>query len=179
MHDPPGNQAMKTLATLLAIVLACGSAWAQTEAREYLWPAGAPGALGTAEEDRPSVQIHLPPRERAVGAAVVVCPGGSYVRLAADHEGAQIARWLTERGVAALVLRYRLGPRYHHPVQLGDVLRAIRFIRARAAKLGVRADRIGVWGFSAGGHLASSAATLFEEGDARTADPVDRCWPIP
>lgn len=141
---------------------------------EPLWPAGAPGALGTGEEDRPALAAYLPPRDKAVGAAVVVCPGGSYVRLAANHEGAQVARWLTDRGVAAFVLRYRLGPRYHHPVPLQDVLRAIRTVRARAARLGVRPDRIGVWGFSAGGHLASSAATLFDEGDAKAADPLDR-----
>jgi acetyl esterase/lipase len=141
---------------------------------ELLWPAGAPGAVGTGDEDRPALTVHLPARERAVGSAVIVCPGGSYVRLAANHEGAQVARWLTDRGVAAFVLRYRLGPRYHHPAPLQDVLRAIRTVRARAAELGLHPDRIGVWGFSAGGHLASAAATLFDGGDPKAADPIER-----
>jgi acetyl esterase/lipase len=141
---------------------------------ELLWPGGAPGALGEGDADRPALTAFLPPPQRAVGAAVVVCPGGSYVRLAANHEGTQVARWLADHGVAAFVLRYRLGPRYHHPAPLQDVLRAVRTVRARAARLGVRPDHIGVWGFSAGGHLASSAATLFDAGDPRAVDPIDR-----
>src|SRR5262249_28597157 len=109
-----------------------------------------------------------------VGAGVVVCPGGGYVNLALGHEGADIARWLNDRGVAAFVLKYRLGPRYHHPVQLGDVLRAIRTVRARAQTLALAPDKIGVWGSPAGGHLASTAATLFDDGDAAARDPIDR-----
>jgi acetyl esterase/lipase len=170
----------RTLVPLLLAGLALVAVKARAQpaggarAAEPLWPGGAPGALGANDEDRPAMVAHLPPRDRAVGAAVVVCPGGGYVRLAGDHEGAQVARWLTERGIAAFVLRYRLGPRYRHPNQLNDVLRAMRTVRARARDIGVRPDRIGVWGFSAGGHLASMAATLFDEGDPRAADPVDR-----
>ena len=90
-----------------------------------------------------------------------------------DHEGHQVARWFTAHGVAAAIVKYRLGPRYRHPAPLQDVLRAIRVVRSRAAELGVKPDRIGVMGFSAGGHLASSAATLFDLADAKVADGLE------
>jgi acetyl esterase/lipase len=140
---------------------------------EKLWPAGAPGAQGTADTDHPTLSIYLP-QEKRIPTGVVVCPGGGYRALAVDHEGDQIARWLNSLGAAAFVLRYRLGPRYHHPVQLGDVQRAVRMARSRAAEFGLSPDRIGVWGFSAGGHLASSAATHFDKGKADAPDAVDR-----
>ncbi len=139
-----------------------------------LWPDSPPGAKGSAPEDIPTLAIYLPAPEKAVGTAIVVCPGGGYRNLAMDHEGEQIARWFNSLGVAAFVLKYRLGPKYHHPVQRNDVLRAIRHVRHRAWRFGVEADRIGVIGFSAGGHLASTAATHFDEGDAGAKDPVER-----
>jgi acetyl esterase/lipase len=139
-----------------------------------LWPDGAPGALGPADEDRPTLTVYLPASAQATEAAVVVCPGGSYTHLAMDHEGHQVARLLTSRGVAAFILKYRLGPRYHHPAMLQDVLQAIRFVRLHASKYEVRPDRIGVLGFSAGGHLASTAATLFDRGQAQAPSPIDR-----
>jgi acetyl esterase/lipase len=153
---------------LLALALLA----APEPALELLWPAGAPGALGTTDDDRPALLVHLPPRATAVGTGVVVCPGGAYTTLAMGHEGRDVARWLTDRGFAAFVLRYRHGPRYRHPIPLGDVLRAVRLVRARAAEWGV--SRVGVWGFSAGGHLASSAATMFDAGNPRAEDPIDR-----
>ena len=122
-----------------------------------LWPGGVPGALGTEEADKPSLTIYLPAPPQATGTGIVVCPGGGYGGLALDHEGHQVARLLTSRGVAAFILKYRLGPRYHHPVMLNDVLQAIRTVRATAAQYGLKPDRIGVLGFSAGGHLASTA----------------------
>jgi len=91
-----------------------------------------------------------------------------------DHEGRQIAEWLNARGIAAFVLKYRLGPRYHHPAMLQDVQRAVRTVRARAGEFGVAPNRIGVWGFSAGGHLASTAGTHFDPGDAASGDPIER-----
>jgi acetyl esterase/lipase len=94
--------------------------------------------------------------------------------LAVDHEGKQIAEWLNARGVAAFVLRYRLGPRYHHPIELGDAQRALRFVRLHAVEYGIASDKIGIWGFSAGGHLASTAGTHFDAGNAGAADPIDR-----
>ncbi len=151
-----------------------------------LWPEGAPLARGVADEDRPTLAIYLP--ERPVGTAVVVCPGGGYRNLAMDHEGDQIARWYNSLGVAAFVLKYRLGPKYHHPVQVSDVQRAIRIVREGAWRYGVRPDRIGVMGFSAGGHLASTAATHFDAGDPDANDTIDRvssrpdfavlCYPV-
>ena len=139
-----------------------------------LWPDQVPGATGTDEPDRPTVRIHLPPKDKANGAAVVICPGGGYGIIAMDHEGSQVANWLNSQGVAALVLRYRLGPKYRHPMPLNDVQRALRYARANAEKLGISPRRIGVMGFSAGGHLASTAATHFDAGQKDAADPVDR-----
>ena len=140
---------------------------------ELLWPNGAPGALGNDESDRPSLTIQLP-QSNGVHSGVVVCPGGAYGMLAVDHEGRQVAEWLNARGVAAFVLRYRLGPRYHHPIELGDAQRALRFVRFHAADYGIASDKIGIWGFSAGGHLASTAGTHFDGGNADAADPIDR-----
>lgn len=141
---------------------------------ELLWPHGAPGAVGTEEADQPSLTIYLPPAEKATGTGVVVCPGGGYAHLAIDHEGDQIARWLNSFGVAAFMLKYRLGPRYHHPAPLQDAQRALRFTRLHAPEYGVRADRIGIWGFSAGGHLAATAGTHFDSGNAQAAEAIDR-----
>jgi acetyl esterase/lipase len=140
-----------------------------TRATIPLWPNGAPGALGSEHSDRPTLTIYLPESAKASGTGVVICPGGSYARHAMDHEGHQVARLMTSRGIAGFILKYRLGPRYHHPAMLQDVLEAIRHVRARAAAYRVRPDRIGVLGFSAGGHLASSAATLFEASEAKSS----------
>ncbi len=142
-----------------------------------LWPDGAPGALGTADADQPKITIYLP--EKSVGTGVVVCPGGGYGALAMDHEGVQIARWLNGYGIAAFVLQYRLGPRYHHPVELGDAQRAIRYVRTKAASLGIAPDRLGIWGFSAGGHLASTTGTHFDNGNATAKDAIDRAGSRP
>jgi acetyl esterase/lipase len=139
-----------------------------------LWPGGAPGSVGSEEVDRPSLTVHRAAADKATGAAVVVCPGGSYARLAMDHEGRQVAEWLNGHGITAAILKYRLGPRYRHPAPLQDAQRAIRWVRAHAAELGVRADAVGIWGFSAGGHLAATAATKFDDGNAAAADPLDR-----
>jgi acetyl esterase/lipase len=105
---------------------------------------------------------------------VIVAPGGSYVILAINHEGRQVANWLNSLGVTAFVLKYRLGPKYHHPIELGDAQRAVRLVRARAKQFGIRPDRIGFMGFSAGGHLASTVGTHFDSGDPQAADPIDR-----
>jgi acetyl esterase/lipase len=139
----------------------------------FLWPNGAPGALGTADEDKPSLAIYPATGPNKTQTGVVVCPGGGYAHLAMDHEGIQIAAWLNNLGISAYVLKYRLGPKYHHPVEMWDVQRAIRYVRSRAADLAIRPDHIGVWGFSAGGHLASTAATHFATSDS-DADPIDR-----
>jgi acetyl esterase/lipase len=155
---------------------------------ELLWPKGAPGAVGTEERDKPSLTIYLPPADKATGTAVVVCPGGGYGALAVGHEGKDPAEWLNRHGIAAFVLRYRLGPRYRHPAPLQDAQRALRIVRSRAKEWGVDPGRIGIWGFSAGGHLASTAATHFDEGKPDADDPIERvssrpdfailCYPV-
>lgn len=139
-----------------------------------LWPDGAPGALGEAEHDRPTLAIHRPVGDKIQPGAVVVCPGGGYGGLAMDHEGKQVAAWLNGHSVTALVLRYRHAPHYRHPTPLGDAQRAIRLARAQAATFGYDASRVGILGFSAGGHLASSAGTHFDSGDPNAVDPVER-----
>jgi acetyl esterase/lipase len=113
------------------------------------------------ERDRPELTPYLAEKGKASGASVVVCPGGGYGALAMDHEGVQIARWLNSMGVHAFVLKYRLGPRHKHPAMLDDVSEAFRMVRRRAGEWGVDVKRVGVWGFSAGGHLASTISTHF------------------
>ncbi|MET0646632.1 MAG: alpha/beta hydrolase [Pyrinomonadaceae bacterium] len=138
-----------------------------------LWPQGAPGALGKEPADMPTLTPYLAPKERATGAAVIICPGGGYGRLA-DHEGQPVAEWLNTVGVTAFVLKYRLGPRYKHPSMLQDAARAIRTVRARAAEWGLDPARVGILGFSAGGHLASTAGTHFDAGKSDATDTVER-----
>lgn len=105
------------------------------------------------------MSVHLPHEAVSNGTAVVICPGGGYEHLADDYEGTDCAAWMNSMGVVAFVLRYRLAPRFRHPCQLHDAQRAIGYVRANAAAYGVNPLRIGIWGFSAGGHLASTAAT--------------------
>ena len=149
-----------------------------------LWPEGVPGLKADAGAEKqiadgrvaaihhPSLTVFEPAAGRANGTAVIICPGGSYVRLAFDHEGVVPARWFASRGVKAFALKYRL-KEYGHPAPLRDILRAIRLVRSRAAGLGIRPDRIGVLGFSAGGHLAASSGTLFDAPEGRTGAALD------
>ncbi len=109
-----------------------------------------------------------------VHSAVIVMPGGGYYHLAIEKEGGEEARWLNEHGVTAFVLEYRLGPRYHFPSPMLDGARAMRYVRSHAAELGVAKDRIGLWGFSAGGHLAGYLAAVNDNGAAGADDPIDR-----
>lgn len=143
-----------------------------------LWDSPAPGALGDTDADRPTLTIHRAARNNA-GTAVVVAPGGGYGALAVDHEGRQIAAFFNSMGVSAFVLKYRLGPRYRHPTQIGDAQRAIRLVRVRASTYGVAPDRIGMMGFSAGGHLTATAGTQFDDGRPGADDPVDRAGSRP
>jgi len=139
-----------------------------------LWAAGAPGALGADSTDQPQIRPYLPPAGKANGTAVVIFPGGGYQHLSMVKEGSDIANWLAGSGVTTFVVRYRLGPKYHHPTMLTDAQRAIRTVRARAAEWGVDTSRIGIIGFSAGGHLASTAGTHFAAGVASSGDAIDR-----
>ncbi len=144
-----------------------------TGTMELLWPNGAPGALGNDENlDKPKIYINLPSHPN--GAAVVVFPGGGYVHLSTDKEGGKVAGWLNSNGVAAFVVTYRLGPRYHHPAMLEDAARAVRTVRYRAREFKIDPNRIGVIGFSAGGHMAATISTHFDKGDPNAQDPIDR-----
>lgn len=148
--------------------------FAQAPTTVPLWPNSAPGALGNDDSDRPTLTIYLPWEKAEGRTAVIVCPGGGYGMLADNHEGRQVANWLNSLGIAAFVLKYRLGPRYHHPIELGDAQRAIRTVRAKATEYGVAPNRIGIMGFSAGGHLASTAGTHFDAGNSGDTDPIQR-----
>ena len=148
-----------------------------------LWPEGVPGllpdALGRRIEDERIYNVSVatltafpaktPDARRA---AVVVCPGGAYVRLAVTKEGSDVTRFLNSLGVSAFVLKYRVAP-YRYPAALRDVLRAVRFLRANAVELGIDPARIGVFGSSAGGHLAASAATVFDSPEGKTGAVLD------
>jgi acetyl esterase/lipase len=150
-----------------------GSVEPITPSTIQLWPNGAPGALGTAATDQPTLTVYLP-AQNPTHTGIVVCPGGGYIELATDLEGTQVAHWLNARGVAAFVLTYRLGPRYHYPIELLDAQRAIRYVRSHSAENGLDPTHIGIWGFSAGGHLASTAGTHFDQGHSNATDPIDR-----
>ncbi|NQT03279.1 MAG: alpha/beta hydrolase [Planctomycetes bacterium] len=149
---------------------------------EPLWSGGVPGAKGSADGDKPTLTIYLPPRGKATGAAVVICPGGGYGHLAMDHEGHQIARWLNSFGVAGFILKYRhrnSGAGYGHPAPLQDAQRALRMVRGRAKEWNVDPGRIGILGFSAGGHLASSAGTHFQNRYNDAKDSIDKFSAVP
>jgi acetyl esterase/lipase len=139
-----------------------------------LWPNGAPGAVGATAEDVPTLTVYLPAAGRASGAAAVVTPGGGYGMLSMDHEGYKPGKWLAERGIAAFVLKSRLAPRYRHPAPMLDAQRALRLVRSKAQEMRFDPAKIGIWGFSAGGHLASTAATHFDNGNPEAKDAIDR-----
>jgi acetyl esterase/lipase len=138
-----------------------------------LWANGAPGALGDADDDKPTITAYIP-AANPTKTAVVIAPGGGYQHLSMVREGSDVAAFLNAHGVAAFVLKYRLGAKYHNPAELNDAQRAIRTVRANAAKYGYSADRIGMCGFSAGGHLAASAGTMFDAGNPAAADPIEQ-----
>lgn len=144
-----------------------------------LWGDTIPGPTSKDPKNVPTLTYWAPAADKATGTAVVVCPGGGYSGRAIDHEGKQIAEWLTARGVAVFVLKYRTAneSKIDPPLEPGpmlDVQRAIRTVRAKAKDHGIDPKRVGVWGFSAGGHLASTAATHFDAGKPDAADPIDR-----
>jgi len=163
------------LLPLALILLATGGLVAAEPSVHLLWPDGAPGALGDADKDKPRLLVYLPEKEKANGSAIVICPGGGYGGLAMGHEGHEIAAWANSFGAAGLILDYRhRGKGYGHPAPLLDAQRAVRLARQNADKWGIDPQRLGIMGFSAGGHLASSAGTHFDAGNADAKDPVDR-----
>lgn len=181
----------------LLLVLTLAAAWGSVisaQAQEVkpetilLWPEGAPEAKGSEAKDKPTLILYALPKSDTPRPAVVVCPGGGYGGLAMDHEGHQIAKWLNGLGISAFICDYRhRGKGYGHPAPMQDVQRAIRTVRSKAEEWGVDPKKIGVLGFSAGGHLASTAVTHFDaglsEGDAiaKTSSRPDfgvLCYPV-
>lgn len=150
--------------------------FAQTKPHEAvpLWPNGAPNADGSAEIDTPTLTLYPAIGSDKVPTAVIICPGGGYAFLAMTYEGYDVAEWLNKMGISAFVLKYRLGPKYHYPNELLDAQRAIRWVREHSEKYGYKPDRIGIWGFSAGGHLAATAGTHFDNGMKEPSDDIDK-----
>ena len=162
---------------IISAAIAPQAVAADSKEVKLLWPDGAPGAKGTEDGDKPSLTIYLPAKYKANGAAVVIFPGGGYGHLAMDHEGHQIAEWLNSFGVAGFIVKYRhsrSGAGYGHPAPLQDAQRAIRTVRSGAKEWNVDPNRIGIIGFSAGGHLASSAGTHFQQRYSDEKDEIDR-----
>jgi acetyl esterase/lipase len=159
-----------------------------------LWPQGAPGSEGKTGNERvrvvqddqvisnihrPSITPYIPAAQKATGAAVIVAPGGGHRELWITHEGYREAKWLSEHGVAAFVLKYRLARDSNSTYtidkdELADIQRAIRLVRSRATEWGIDTAKIGVMGFSAGGEVAALSAMRFDNGNAGATDPIDR-----
>jgi dienelactone hydrolase len=185
---------VKYFLTPLLISLGAASTFAQQPSVK-LWPEGAPGSerIANAETVRlssagehivsniqePSITLYLPHPATATGAAVIIAPGGGHSEIWIDHEGYDVAEWLSIHGIAAFVLKYRLakekGSRYTvEGTELGDMQRAIRMVRYHSKEWGIDPERIGVMGFSAGGELAALASTRYDKGLQSSADPVER-----
>ena len=179
------------LLVLVAAMTAPAFAFAADEPQVIrLWSGDAPGSEGKTGEEivgtnrvsnihRPSITAYLPSKETATGAAVIVCPGGGHQYLAIEHEGYSVAKWLSEHGIAAFVLKYRLarepGSTYQVEVHaLQDAQRAIRTVRSHAQEWNVDPSRVGIIGFSAGGGVTALAGTRFDSGNEKAADPVDQ-----
>lgn len=176
---------LAVLCSVLAFI--CPFTMADSSSRVELWPAGSPGGPPANSPETivtsdgwtratnievPYFTVYTPPGDRATGTGVVIVPGGGYGLVAFEHEGTDLARWLNARGIAAFVLHYRHG-RDRHPAPLRDALRAIRLVRSNSAAYQLQPDRIGVLGFSAGGHLAACATTMFDDPDGRAGDALD------
>jgi acetyl esterase/lipase len=172
---------LKIMRKLFITMIACAMfhcTFAQKNEVVLLWPNGAPGALGDKDEDKPSLTFYPAPKDKANGAAVVICPGGGYVVHAWEKEGTKFAEWFNSIGVSAYVLKYRLGSwdhkRYQHPTMWQDGTRAMRYVRSRAKEWGLNPEHIGIMGFSAGGHLASTVGTHFDAGNPDSSDPIEK-----
>jgi acetyl esterase/lipase len=173
---------------VIAVCLMASSTCLLALEKIELWPGGAPGAAGTDDADKPAITVYPAPADNATTCGIVVCPGGGYQHLAMGHEGDDIGKWLNSIGVTAFVLQYRLAPKYKHPSPMLDVQRALRTVRAKSADWKIDPAKIGVLGFSAGGHLASTAATHFDEGNPAASDAIEKascrpdfavlCYPV-
>src|SRR5262249_20134842 len=181
---------------LLALSLSPAAILSANQPKEIpLWPNGAPGSEGKSGPEavrvtesgervvsnvhQPSITPYLPPKEKATGAAVIIAPGGGHRELWTDHQGHNVARYLSARGVAAFVLKYRLAREANSTYTvdehaMADMRRAIRLVRGRAAEWNVNTSRVGVMGFSAGGELAALASMSFDGGNKEAADTIER-----
>lgn len=190
------NTRLRLLSTVLALILVTAANLSAGEPAEIpLWPAGAPGSEGKTEKEvieksasgerkvwsihQPSLTPYLPAKDKATGAAVIIAPGGAHRFLCVDHEGYNVAQWLSERGIAAFVLKNRLAKEtnstYRIEVEaLADTQRAVRFVRSQAKEWNINPQSIGVMGFSAGGELAALVSARFDGGKADAADLVER-----
>jgi alpha/beta hydrolase len=181
------------MAALCAAILVCADSPAQVpttpEKAMRLWEGDAPFAKGKLPQDIPTLQAYFPANAKKPMPAILICPGGGYGGLAAGHEGEGYAQFFNQNGIAGFVLRYRLGSKgYRHPVMLTDVSRALRTIRANAGQWGINPDKIGVIGSSAGGHLAATLLTKFDNGNPKADNAIDRvssrpdfgilCYPV-
>ena len=167
---------MKSLVISLLLWICVISASAQTV--ERLWPGDAPGALGTTEQDIPTLRINRPAPGKANGTALLVFPGGGYEILAYGAERQKLFDWFVDRGITVFWLRYRLknpkGPKYFYPAPMLDAQRAIRWVRHHATRYGIDPAKVGIIGSSAGGHLAAYTATRYNAGLANSPDSVER-----
>ena len=158
----------------MALTLFAFAAVASAQTPIPLWENGAPNAVGKEPLDIPTITPFPAPKETATGSAIIVFPGGGYSHLSEIKEGSDVAKWLNSLGISAFVVKYRLGMRYHQPNQLLDAARAMRTVRAKAKEWNIDANRIGILGFSAGGHLASTLGTHFDAGRSEAKDEVER-----
>jgi acetyl esterase/lipase len=194
--DRMGKRLRKALFLALLMSAAAGSVRAANAPEAIpLWPHGAPGEKDDADTEktlpreqepgttlitdvnRPSIAVYRPPDDRNTGTAVVICPGGGYNLLAWDKEGTEVAEWLNTLGVTGVVLKYRVPARKgqeRHAAPLQDVQRALGVVRQRAKEWGIDPDRIGVLGFSAGGHLAAVLSSTYDKRTYEAADDADR-----
>ena len=173
MNTPPKLRSTRLAAALVTALMLLAPASESAPLRVSIWPGEAPLADAKSEKVEVPITVHLPLADRANGAAFVICPGGGYGGKVVEGEGHGIARWLNSNGIAGIVLEYRLPAGHYHRPML-DAQRALRVVRARAAEWKLDPRRIGIMGFSAGGHLASTAGTHFDAGNPMALDPIDR-----
>lgn len=175
---PRRNQPFPTCGPIAAILLVAAMITAPRSLGDEkipLWADGAPGALGDEPKDIPTLSVSIIESSAPTG-VLIICPGGGYGGLAIDHEGHQIVEWAKSMGLSAAICEYRhRGRGYGHPAPLDDAQRAIRLVRANAEQWNIDPKRVGIIGFSAGGHLVSTVITRFDSGDPNAADPIARC----
>ena len=170
---------MKRLCTIIMQALVCSLCLSQQPFEMDLWPGGAPESNGLMKNERgddfsiAKLYVYRPGLQKNTRVAVVICPGGGYGTLAMNHEGHDYARWLSDNGITAVILKYRL-PNSNYFIPLKDAQRALRTVRAKAGEWEIDISKVGISGFSAGGHLASTAATHFDADNPSASDPLER-----